>query len=66
MDPSALAAECQRKYACSTSVNDLPGKNSAGQEVILQVRSVESLCLKSEVLLPRGGNKLCQKNPTST
>lgn len=38
LEPSALAAECQRKYACSTTVGDLPGKNNPGQEVILQVR----------------------------
>ncbi|KAF6250354.1 hypothetical protein COO60DRAFT_1576296 [Scenedesmus sp. NREL 46B-D3] len=43
IDPSALAAECQRKYACSTSVNDLPGKNNPGQEVILQGNVIEKL-----------------------
>lgn len=39
IDPTALAAECQKKFACSTSVQALPGKNNPGQEVILQVRS---------------------------
>lgn len=43
IDPAALAAECQRKFACSTSVNDLPGKNNAGQEVILQGNVIEKL-----------------------
>ena len=37
VDPTALASECQRKFACSTTVEDLPGKNSYGQAVILQV-----------------------------
>lgn len=40
IDPALLAAECQKKFACSTSVNDLPGKNNPGQEVILQVGGV--------------------------
>lgn len=37
VDPAALASECQRKFACSTTVEDLPGKNNPGQAVILQV-----------------------------
>ncbi|PNW83028.1 hypothetical protein CHLRE_06g303650v5 [Chlamydomonas reinhardtii] len=35
VDPEVVAGECQRKFACSTSVVDLPGKNT-GQEVVLQ------------------------------
>jgi hypothetical protein len=32
IDPSELAAACQRKFACSSTVGELPGKG-AGMEV---------------------------------
>ncbi|EFJ51539.1 hypothetical protein VOLCADRAFT_56991 [Volvox carteri f. nagariensis] len=35
VDIEQVAAECQRKFACSTSVVELPGKG-AGHEVVLQ------------------------------
>lgn len=35
IDPSAVAAECQRKFACSSTTHDLPGKNQ-GMEVVIQ------------------------------
>lgn len=38
VSPDVLASECQRKFACSCTVNDLPGKGQ-GQEVIIQVRA---------------------------
>lgn len=34
MDPEALASELQKKFACSTTVAELPGKK--GQEVLIQ------------------------------
>lgn len=43
IDPAVVAAECQRLFACSTSVADLPGKHNPGQEVILQGNAVEKL-----------------------
>eukprot|EP00775_Hariotina_reticulata_P004819 gene4819-5066_t len=43
VDPTQLAAECQKKFACSTSVNALPGKTNSGQEVILQGNVIEKV-----------------------
>jgi hypothetical protein len=37
IEPAAFAAECQRVFAASTTLAELPGKNSGGHEVIIQV-----------------------------
>ena len=38
-----LSAECQRRFACSTTVSELPGKGN-GHEVVLQVRAATAAC----------------------
>ncbi|KAM5550144.1 hypothetical protein ABKV19_001207 [Rosa sericea] len=41
VDPEALASELQKKFACSTTVAELPGKK--GQEVLVQGGVIENL-----------------------
>ncbi|GMH37190.1 hypothetical protein BSKO_05063 [Bryopsis sp. KO-2023] len=36
LDVGELASACQKKFACSTTVSDLPGKTSKGQELVVQ------------------------------
>ncbi|PRQ22386.1 putative SUI1 domain, SWIB/MDM2 domain-containing protein [Rosa chinensis] len=40
VDPEALASELQKKFACSTTVEELPGKK--GQEVLVQGGVIEN------------------------
>ncbi|CAD7700468.1 unnamed protein product [Ostreobium quekettii] len=41
--PEDVAAECQKKFACSTSIDDLPGKGPRGKEVTVQGHVVDEL-----------------------
>lgn len=41
VDPEALATECAKRFACSATTAELPGKG-AGLEVIIQVSPYRS------------------------
>uniref|UniRef100_A0A7S3QT49 SUI1 domain-containing protein n=1 Tax=Dunaliella tertiolecta TaxID=3047 RepID=A0A7S3QT49_DUNTE len=36
IDPSALASDCARRFAAACTTNELPGKTSPGEEIIIQ------------------------------
>ncbi|KAK6937952.1 SUI1 domain [Dillenia turbinata] len=54
INPESLASELQKKFACSTSVADLPGKK--GEEVLVQGGVIEDLAkhLIEQYGIPRG------------
>ena len=41
--PEDVAAECQKKFACSTTIDDLPGKGNRGKEVTVQGHVAEEM-----------------------
>jgi translation initiation factor 2D len=43
LSAGAVASECQKKFACSTSVAELPGKNNPGFEVVIQGQVVDQV-----------------------
>lgn len=42
VDPEDVSSSCQKMFACSTSIGDLPGK-AAGVEVVVQGNVTEKL-----------------------
>eukprot|EP00798_Chlamydomonas_sp_ICE-L_P017426 gene17427-23728_t len=42
VDPADLSAECQKKFACATTVTELPGKHQ-GSEVVIQGTVLEKV-----------------------